>query len=79
VTFWFGGDGLSGGAEEFRHDGFRGGRLTALAAGGGQIGSGACLIVGALTPWPLWLPVTTVVLDLASGLLTRLILHRSHG
>jgi len=50
VTFWFGGNGLSGGAEEFRHDGFRGGRLTALAAGAGQIGSGVCLIAGALTP-----------------------------
>ena len=137
VTFWFGGNGLSGGAAEFRHDGFRGGRLTALAAGAGQIGSGACLIAGALTPmaamvaigvmtvaitvkwhnglwvqndgyeyplvlvvlaaalaltgpgrwsadhllgltpWPLWLGVTTVALGLASGLLTRLILHRS--
>jgi len=137
VTFWFGGNGLAGGAEEFRHDGFRGGRLTALAAGGGQIGSGAFLIVGALTPmaamvaigvmtvaitvkwhnglwvqndgyeyplilvvlaatlaltgpgrwsadhllgltpWPVWLSVTTVALGLGSGLLTRLILHRS--
>jgi putative oxidoreductase len=137
VTFWFGGHGLSGGTEEFRHDGFRGGRLTALAAGSGQVGSGACLTVGVLTPmaamvaigvmtvaitvkwhnglwvqndgyeyplvlvvlaatlaltgpgrwsvdhlrgltpWPLWLSVTTVALGLGSGLLTRLILHRS--
>jgi len=137
MTFWLGGHGLAGGAEEFRHDGFRGGRLTALAAGSGQVGSGAFLIVGALTPmaamvaigvmtvaitvkwhnglwvqndgyeyplvlvvlaatlaltgpgdwsadhllallpWPLWLPVTAVALGLVSGLLTRLLLHRS--
>lgn len=136
VTFWFGGHGLAGGTEEFRHDGFRGGRLTALAAGTGQVGSGVFLTVGALTPmaamaaigvmtvamtvkwhnglwvqndgyeyplvlvvlaatlaltgpgrwsadhllgltpWPLWLSVTTIALGLGSGLLTRLILHR---
>ena len=136
MTFWFGGHGLAGGTEEFRHDGFRGGRLTALAAGTGQVSSGVGLAVGALTPlaamvvigvmtvaitvkwhnglwvqndgyeyplvlvvlaatlaltgpgrwsfdhrlgltpWPLWLSVTTVVLGLGSGFLTRLILHR---
>ncbi|MEV0492222.1 DoxX family protein [Streptomyces atratus] len=50
VSFRLGGNGLAGGAEEFRHDGFRGGRLTALAAGGSQIGAGLFLAAGLLTP-----------------------------
>ncbi|MCB5164653.1 DoxX family membrane protein [Streptomyces bambusae] len=50
VSFRLGGAGLAGGAEEFRRDGFRGGRLTALAAGAGQIGSGLFLAAGLLTP-----------------------------
>ncbi|MEU2394046.1 DoxX family protein [Streptomyces sp. NPDC007369] len=50
VSFRLGGNGLAGGTEEFRHDGFRGGALTALAAGAGQIGSGLLLACGALTP-----------------------------
>ncbi|WP_345701753.1 DoxX family protein [Kitasatospora terrestris] len=50
VSFHLGGKGLDGGTEEFRADGFRGGILTALAAGGGQIGSGLLLAVGLLTP-----------------------------
>ncbi|MFI8360477.1 DoxX family protein [Streptomyces sp. NPDC085612] len=50
VSFRLGGNGLAGGAEEFRHDGFRGGVLTALAAGAGQVGSGLLLAAGALTP-----------------------------
>lgn len=50
VSFWLGGNGLAGGAEEFRRDGFRGGVITALAAGGSQIGSGLLLVTGALTP-----------------------------
>ncbi|MEV7418362.1 DoxX family protein [Streptomyces sp. NPDC089919] len=50
VTFRLGGAGLAGGTEEFRRDGFRGGRLTALAAGAGQIGSGLFLAAGLLTP-----------------------------
>ncbi|MFK4066578.1 DoxX family membrane protein [Streptomyces sp. NPDC029674] len=50
VSFRLGGHGLAGGTEEFRHDGFRGGRLTALAAGGSQIGAGLFLAAGALTP-----------------------------
>ncbi|MEU4270683.1 DoxX family protein [Streptomyces sp. NPDC026092] len=50
VSFLFGGTGLAGGTEEFRHDGFRGGALTALAAGAGQTGSGLLLASGALTP-----------------------------
>lgn len=50
VSFRLGGNGLAGGAEEFRHDGFRGGRLTALAAGGSQVGAGLFLAAGLLTP-----------------------------
>ncbi|MFI9584232.1 DoxX family protein [Streptomyces sp. NPDC052236] len=50
LSFRLGGHGLAGGTEEFRHDGFRGGRLTALAAGAGQIGAGLFLAAGALTP-----------------------------
>ncbi|MFI8106416.1 DoxX family protein [Streptomyces sp. NPDC086023] len=50
VSFRLGGAGLAGGTEEFRRDGFRGGRLTALAAGVGQIGSGLFLAAGLLTP-----------------------------
>ncbi|MFF3547578.1 DoxX family protein [Streptomyces platensis] len=50
VSYRFGGHGLVGGTEEFRHDGFRGGPLTALAAGVGQVCSGLFLALGALTP-----------------------------
>ncbi|MEU8674498.1 DoxX family protein [Streptomyces sp. NPDC048560] len=50
VSFRLGGKGLAGGTEEFRRDGFRGGRLTALAAGGSQIGAGLFLAAGLLTP-----------------------------
>ncbi|WP_367137542.1 MULTISPECIES: DoxX family protein [Streptomyces] len=50
VSHRLGGHGLAGGAEEFRRDGFRGGPLTALAAGAGQVGSGLFLALGALTP-----------------------------
>ncbi|MFF2964020.1 DoxX family protein [Streptomyces sp. NPDC057963] len=50
VSFRLGGEGLAGGTEEFRRDGFRGGRLTALAAGGGQVGAGLFLTAGLLTP-----------------------------
>ncbi|MFI8192003.1 DoxX family protein [Streptomyces sp. NPDC085946] len=45
-----GGRGLRAGVREFRDDGFRGGVLTALAAGGGRIGSGLLLALGLLTP-----------------------------
>lgn len=136
VSFRLGGNGLAGGTEEFRHDGFRGGRLTALAAGSSQIGAGLFLAAGlltpaaamaamgvmavagtvkwhnglwvqndgyeypmvlvaistvlaltgpgrwsldhalGLTPWPLWASVTVIVLGPASGLLTRVLLHR---
>jgi putative oxidoreductase len=50
VSYRLGGNGLQGGIDEFRADGFRGGALTALAAGIGQIGSGLFLALGALTP-----------------------------
>lgn len=50
VSFLLGGSGLAGGTEEFRRDGFRGGRLTALAAGGSQVGAGLFLTAGLLTP-----------------------------
>jgi putative oxidoreductase len=50
VTPWLGGEGLSGGVEEFKNDGFRGGVATALVAGGSQIGSGLLLAAGLLTP-----------------------------
>ncbi|RFA12239.1 hypothetical protein B7R22_16550 [Subtercola boreus] len=50
VSRQLGGRGLDGGAAEFAADGFRGGRLTALAAGVSQLGSGLFLAFGALTP-----------------------------
>ncbi|WP_223778446.1 DoxX family protein [Streptomyces sp. 135] len=137
VSSHLGGRGLEGGAEEFRADGFRGGVLTALAAGGGQIGSGLLLAAGVLTPlaatgvigvmtvaltvkwrhglwvqndgyeyplvlvgtaaalattgpgtwsldavlgltpYPPWWAALALVAGLGSGLLTRLVLHRS--
>ncbi len=137
VSFRLGGKGLAGGTEEFRGDGFRGGRLTALTAGASQIGSGLFLAAGlltplaamaamgvmtvagtvkwskglwvqndgyeyplvlvaasaslalagpgrwsadhalAVTPWPVWISVAVIVLGPASGLLTRVVLHRT--
>ncbi|MFD5563420.1 DoxX family protein [Kitasatospora griseola] len=50
VSFRLGGSGLAGGTAEFRGDGFRGGKLTALTAGGTQIGAGLMLALGLLTP-----------------------------
>lgn len=50
VSFHLGGEGLAGGTEEFRGDGFRGGVLTALVAGASQTGSGLFLALGLLTP-----------------------------
>ncbi|MFD4538799.1 DoxX family protein [Streptomyces bauhiniae] len=50
VSSHLGGRGIEGGTAEFRADGFRGGVFTALAAGGGQIGSGVLLAAGFLTP-----------------------------
>ncbi|MEU6883227.1 DoxX family protein [Streptomyces sp. NPDC046712] len=137
ISSHLGGRGLDGGAEEFRADGFRGGVLTALAAGGGQIGSGLLLAAGlvtplaatgaigvmtvaltvkwhnglwvqndgyeyplvligaatslaatgpgawsldaalGLTPYPLWWAALALAAGLGSGLLTRLVLHRT--
>ncbi|MFJ1547754.1 DoxX family protein [Streptomyces sp. NPDC088246] len=50
VSSRLGGHGLAGGTEEFRHDGFRGGRLTAVVAGTSQIGAGLFLTAGLITP-----------------------------
>jgi len=81
VTPWLGGHGLDGGIEEFRRDGFRGGALTALAAGGGQIGGGTFLALGLLTPLAAMTVVgvmvvaVTVGLGIAAGLGTRAALH----
>ncbi|GGQ53665.1 DoxX family protein [Kitasatospora griseola] len=50
VSYHLGGSGLAGGTAEFRGDGFRGGMLTALAAGGTQIGAGLMLAAGLFTP-----------------------------
>ncbi|WP_225823505.1 DoxX family protein [Streptomyces naphthomycinicus] len=137
VSFRLGGHGLAGGTEEFRNDGFRGGRLTAVVAGASQIGAGLFLTAGLLTPlaamaamgvmtvagtvkrpkglwvqndgyeyplvlvvvsvalaltgpgrwsldralgitpWPVWIAVAAIVIGPASGLLTRLVLHRA--
>ncbi|MGW5691900.1 DoxX family protein [Streptomyces asiaticus] len=139
VSFHLGGHGLAGGTEEFRHDGFRGGRLTAIVAGASQIGVGLFLTAGLLTPlaamaamgvmtvagtvkwrnglwvqndgyeypmvlvvisavlaltgpgrwsldhvlsvspWPVWVALGSVVIGPASGLLTRVVLHRRPG
>ncbi|MFG2821145.1 DoxX family protein [Kitasatospora sp. NPDC048365] len=50
ISHHLGGSGLAGGTAEFKGDGFRGGVLTALAAGGTQIGAGLMLALGLLTP-----------------------------
>ncbi|MEY9968806.1 putative oxidoreductase [Streptacidiphilus sp. MAP12-16] len=50
VSFHLGGEGLAGGIQEFRDDGFRGGALTALTAGGGQIVGGLLFVAGAMAP-----------------------------
>ncbi|MGW7823573.1 DoxX family protein [Streptomyces puniciscabiei] len=49
-THLWGGGGLEASSKEFRDDGFVGGKLTALAAGGTQLVGGALLIFGLLTP-----------------------------
>ncbi|MGI5255425.1 DoxX family membrane protein [Actinacidiphila glaucinigra] len=48
VSHNMGGEGLDGGVQEFGDDGFRGGVLTALAAGGGQVVGGLLFELGAL-------------------------------
>ncbi|MGW1006081.1 DoxX family protein [Streptomyces sp. NPDC002520] len=137
VSYRLGGHGLEGGTEEFRHDGFVGGRLTAVVAGASQIGAGLFLTAGlltplaamaamgvmtvagtvkwpkglwvqndgyeyplvlvvisaalsltgpgewsldhalGLTPWPSWIVLAAIVIGPASGLLTRVVLHRA--
>ncbi|MFF8374297.1 DoxX family protein [Streptomyces lydicus] len=137
VSFRLGGHGLAGGTEEFRRDGFRGGRLTAIVAGASQVGAGLFLTAGlltplaamaamgvmtvagtvkwpkglwvqndgyeypmvlvvvcaalvltgpgrwsldqalGLTPWPLWVVLPSIVVGPVSGLLTRMVLHRT--
>jgi putative oxidoreductase len=47
--FW-GCKGAAASAAECRADGFRGGLLTGLMAGGTQIAAGRALIIGLLTP-----------------------------
>lgn len=47
---WFGGGGLEGTAQAMEHMGFEPGRQSALAAGLGEAGGGALLIVGLATP-----------------------------
>ena len=50
LTYWWGGTGLVGSTAEFRADGFMGGVWTALLAGLTQVGAGALLVLGLLTP-----------------------------
>ncbi|MGW0753306.1 DoxX family protein [Streptomyces sp. NPDC002587] len=47
---WFGGAGLEGTAAAMEHMGFRPGRQSAIAAGLGEAGGGALLILGLATP-----------------------------
>lgn len=71
VSHRLGGTGLQGGTEEFKADGFRGGPLTALAAGTGQITSGVLLAAGLLTPFAAMIAI---------GVMTvALIVKRPHG
>jgi putative oxidoreductase len=71
VSHRLGGHGIEGGAAEFRADGFRGGRLTAAAAGLGQITAGLLLLAGAL------MPLASVI---AAGVMTVAItVKRHHG
>jgi len=50
LTHLWGGGGLDASAAEFRADGFRGGRVTAVLAGGTQVAAGLAMIGGLLTP-----------------------------
>ncbi|MGR4878355.1 DoxX family membrane protein [Streptomyces sp. LARHCF249] len=47
---WFGGAGLAGTAAAMEHMGFRPGRQSAIAAGLGEAGGGALLVLGLATP-----------------------------
>lgn len=47
---WFGGGGVAGTAAAMEHMGFRPGRQSAIAAGLGEAGGGALLVLGLATP-----------------------------
>ncbi|MFD9355804.1 DoxX family membrane protein [Streptomyces sp. NPDC060031] len=47
---WFGGGGLAGTAAGMEHMGFRPGKQSAIAAGLGEAGGGALLVLGLATP-----------------------------
>ena len=47
---WFGGGGLDATAQAMEHMGFTPGRQSALAAGAGEAGGGALLVLGLATP-----------------------------
>jgi putative oxidoreductase len=70
ISHQLGGHGIEGGAAEFRADGFRGGRLTAAAAGLGQIAAGLLLCAGALTP---------LAATIAAGVMTVAITVKWHN
>jgi putative oxidoreductase len=50
LTYMWGGGGLDAAAAEFSADGFRGGRATAVLAGGTQVAAGLAMVGGLLTP-----------------------------
>jgi putative oxidoreductase len=50
LTYFWGGGGLAASSAEFRHDGFRGGKVTAFIAAGTQLAAGVALMIGFLTP-----------------------------
>jgi putative oxidoreductase len=50
LTHLLGGSGLAASTQEFADDGFRGGRLTAVAAGGTQLGAAVLIALGLATP-----------------------------
>jgi putative oxidoreductase len=50
MTHLWGGGGLGAATREFRDDGFAGGAVTALMAGGTQIAAGLGVAIGLLTP-----------------------------
>lgn len=50
LSYHLGGDGIPSAIDEFANDGFRGGRFTALLAGGLQVAAGLGLIAGFLVP-----------------------------
>ncbi|MFC5826220.1 DoxX family protein [Nonomuraea insulae] len=71
MTRWLGGVGLGGGAKELGRDGFRGGRLTAVAAGCSQTGGGLLLAAGLMTP--------LAVADVAGAMTVAATVKLPHG